>query len=533
MLILRLLRIVSALIGLALVATRERWRSAPRSSRLPRRLRNSLERLGPTFVKLGQALSLRRDLLSEDYILALRGLQDHVAPFPGDQAVREIEAALGKDIGKLFKKFEREPFAAASIAQVHRARLRNGKRVIVKVRRPGVRARVDGDMRALILAMRLLLVLAPGLKRHRPIRIIEEMWANLRKETDFRLEAGNIKKFVEAFKDWKTVNVPDVIDDLYAEAVVVQEMSSGCDIGDAAIRDDGPRIAQVFIDAYLHQFFVVGLFHGDPHPGNLFVMKDGRLCFHDFGLVGFLDRATRRSLAMFVQAFVRQDAGWVLDTATDLGLLGGELDRSEFVRGIEEILADYAARPLKEWSLAEAFVRVARLGEGRNLSIPHNLLVLMRAMFLIENALRTLDPRLNVLDALIARGEQTLNAVLGEGPTSAAAARLKTEAAVTVQDLPAVAAAWLHKTLREGGRPTLALRHEGLDNLESHLDRSGNRVALALVTLGLYIAASLLMQHSLGPRFFGEMPLLAALGYALALWFTFRLARGISRSGRL
>lgn len=533
MLVVRLLRITGALLALALVALRERWRGAPRPSRLPRRLRVSLERLGPTFVKLGQALSLRRDLLSEEYIAALRGLQDHVAPFPGDQAVDEIEAALGKKISKVFSKFEREPFAAASIAQVHRAKLRDGRRVIVKVRRPGVRARIDRDMRALTLAMRLMLVVAPGLRRHRPIRIIAEIWTNLRKETDFRQEANNIKKFVEAFKGWESVNVPNVVGDLYTEAVVVQEMSGGRSIDDPRIKEDGPRLAQVFIDAYLHQFFVVGLFHGDPHPGNLFVMKDGRLCFHDLGLVGFLDRATRRNLAMFVQAFVGQNAAWVLDTAVDLGILGGEMSRDEFVRGIEEILADYAARPLKEWSIAEAFARVARLGEGRNLSIPHNLLVLMRAMFLIESALRTLDPGLNVLDALIARGGETLNAVLREGPTSAATARLKSEAAVTVQDLPAVAAAWLHKTLRDGGRPTLALRHEGLDSLESHLDRSGNRVALALVTLGLYIAASLLMQHSLGPRLFGEMPLFAALGYALALWFTFRLARGISRSGRL
>lgn len=183
--------------------------------------------------------------------------------------------------------------------------------------------------------------------------------------------------------------------------------------------------------------------------------------------------------------------------------------------------------------MAEALVRVSRLGKGENFSIPHNLLVLMRAMFLVESALRTLDPDMNILDTLIARGKQTLETVIREGQETAATERLKDEAALMMQDLPLMLASWLHKLSRGEGMPRFSLRHEGLEGLESHLDRSGNRLSIALVTLGLYIAGSLLMQHSIGPRLFGELPLLAAIAYALALWFTFRLANGIRRSGRL
>jgi len=222
-----------------------------------------------------------------------------------------------------------------------------------------------------------------------------------------------------------------------------------------------------------------------------------------------------------------------LDTAVDVGVLGGEMERADFVRAIEEILADFAALPIREWSLAEAFLRIMRLGNRTSFRVPHNLLVLMRATFLIENALRTLDPEMNVLDTLVARGTKLVEEMVHEGLAPAAGLRLRTEAAVTAQDLPTLLASWLHEATREGGHPAFTLKHEGLKSLEEHLDRSGNRVALALVTLGLYIAASLLMQHSLGPRLFGEMPVLAALGYGLALWFTFRLARGIGRSGRL
>lgn len=533
MFLIQLFRIVWALVGLAGVLLRERMGASRHPSRMPRRLRDTLEWLGPTFIKVGQALSLRRDLLSEEYVIALRELQDHAAAFPAKTAVHEIEAALGRKLNELFAEFDRKPLAAASIAQVHRAKLHDGRPVIVKVRRPGIRYRIDRDMRALAVAIRLLLVLLPCLERYRPLRLVEEVWANLRKETDFRREAANIKRFGKAFEGWDSINVPGVADELYAESVLVQDMSSGRGIGDPEVKADGPRLAQVLIDAYLHQFFVVGMFHGDPHPGNLFVMSDGRLCFHDLGLVGFLDRATRRNLALFVQAFVRQNAAWVLDTAIDLGILQGRLDREEFIRGIEEILADYSTQPIKEWSMAEALVRVSRLGEGENVAIPQNLLVLMRATFLIESALRTLDPELNILDTLIARGRQTLESVIREEQDAAGVERLKDEAALVLQDLPEMLGAWLHKLSRGEGLPRLSLRLEGLEGLESHLDRSGNRLALALVTLGLYIAASLLMQHSIGPRLFGEMPVLAAIGYALALWFTFRLANGIRRSGRL
>lgn len=533
MLLGRLFRIGWAVAGLLLLAMWERLRGSGVESQLPRRLRQTFEELGGAFIKLGQALSLRRDLLSDAYLVALRDLQDRVAPFAGEEAKGEIERVFGRPIDEIFPGFDPVPVAAASIAQVHRARTPDGRSIVIKVRRPGISAQIDRDMRGLSAVVRITLSLAPGLARYQPLRLVEEIWTNLRRETNFRHEAQNIRRFVEAFRGWRTINIPDVVDDLYSESILVQEMSHGRGIDDPSVKPDGPRLAQVFVDAYLHQFFVVGLFHGDPHPGNLFIMDDGRICFHDFGLVGFLDRDTRRNLAMFLQAFVRQDAGWILDTAIDLGILGGDLDRAEFRRGIEEILSDFSALPLKDWSLADALQRVMRLGSGMNFAIPRNLLVLMRAMFLAENAIRTLDPDFVILDSLVARGQKALKSVVRKRPAAGHATRLKNEAATTLQDLPELLGAWLHKTVRSGGGITITLRHEGLESLEQHLDRGGNRIALALVTLGLYIAGSLLMLHSIGPRIFGNVPVLAAGGYGLALWFTLRLARGIRRSGRL
>jgi len=493
------------------------------------RLRCTLERLGTAFVKLGQGLSLHRDLLPEEYIHELQSLQDRVAPFANDVAAHEVESALGQPIGELFAEFEPHPLAAASIAQVHKARMRDGRQVVVKIRRPHIKAEIDRDMRLLRGVMRVLLTLSPWLRRYEPLTIIDEIWTNLRKETDFRKEAQQIKRFVEAFQGSTTVHVPALIDGLYSESVLVQELGSGRRVDDPSIGEEGARLAQAFVAAYLQQIFVMGVFHGDPHPGNLFVMENGKLCFHDFGIVGVLDPRMRRHLAAFLLAFVHQDGEWLLDAAVELGLLAGELERDEFRQGLQEIIEECAGMPLKNWSLAEVFLRVARLGQGRHVRLPHNLLVLMRAMALMENAVRSLDPEFNLLAGLLAKAEAVLKSTAGAGAETGWN-RLRFEMASGAQELPAELGALIHR-LRANGLE-LRLQHHGVEELEGHIDRASNRMALALVTLGLYIAASLLMLNSIGPRL-GEIPLLAAAGYALALWFTLRLARGISHSGRL
>ena len=529
----RLLRIALEALRFALGSgvARLPW-SRPRLE-APQRLCLSFARLGTTFIKFGQALSLRRDMIPEEYVAALQSLQDHVAPFPAEEAMREIERGLGRPIKEIFARIDIQPLAAASIAQVHTARLADGGEVIVKVRRAGIARQIDHDMRALSWLVRGVTALIPRLQHYQPTRIIDEIWSNLRTEIDFRREARNIRHFVQAFADWPTVHIPNVVGDLVCETVIVQEMSHGKRIDDPAIASDGPHLAQNFVSAYLHQIFVLGVFHGDPHPGNLFITPEGRICFHDFGLVGVLDRGTRRKLAAFASAFLRQDADWLLDAAIDLGVLGGEMDRSAFRRGLAAIIGDYAMLPVQEWSLAEAFLRVTRLGQAQNVFVPYDLIVLMRTMFLAEHVVRVLDPKFELLPSLQKNGAEALKEALEQSDWKSTLDRLKLDAVTAVHDLPAVLGSWTRRLSREGEGLGFSVRVQGLDGLEQHLDRSNNRVALALVTLGLYIAGSLLMQHSIGPRLYDDVPILAALAYGLALWFTLRLIRAITRSGRL
>ena len=502
-----------------------------RSRRTPaQEFSRTLQRLGTPFVKLGQGLSMHRELLPDDYVVALIGLQDHVVPFPGELAVEEVERALGGKVAELFSEFSVMPMAAASVAQVHIARLHDGTQVIVKVRRPGIKHQVEQDLFILGLLVRALLLVAPSLRRFDPLGLVHGVLGNLRKEMDFRQEARNVRRFCELFGESQTIYVPPVIDGLVAETVLVQVMSHGMRVDDPRLGEQGPVLAGNFVDAYLHQFFVVGVFHADPHPGNLLVMEDGRLCFHDFGLIGFLDRETRQNLAALMQAFVHQDADWLLDSYLDLGVLSGDIDRGEFRRGLEELIQDYARLPLNEWSFAEALLRISRMGRGQNIRVPANLLVLMRTAFLMESTVRLLDPDFNLMDGLLGRAAAAFKDGRGSGMGKFATERLKYEALIAVQGIPQALGKLLHRT-RAGGLG-LRLQHQGLEDLEKHIDRSSNRMALSLVTLGLWIASSLLMQHSIGPQIWG-MPVLALAGYALALSFTLRLVRAISRSGRL
>jgi len=494
------------------------------------RLCKVLEKLGTTFVKLGQGLSLRQDILPDDYVEALQSLQDHVQTFDSGIARREIEQALGDSIENLFIEFDDTPLAAASIAQVHKAILPDGRKVIIKVRRPGLRNQVIQDIRLLKLVLRVVLALAPQLQKYSLPEIVRENALTLMKEIDFRQEMRNTHRFREAFKDSSTIHIPAAIPELCTESVMVQEMSGGRLVTDPSVQKDGPQLAINFADAYLHQFFVIGYIHADPHPGNLFIMDNGKICFHDFGMVGLIDIVTRRKLAGFFLALINQDSEWLLDSYLDLGLLGKDVDRQQVQRGMNELIQEYASVSLQEWSLATAMLSAARMGWGLNLRMPYYLLLVMRALLIMESTLRSLDPHFNMANYWQSKGATLMTTALKESAGGSSSARLKYEASVFAQELPGALAKLLRRS--RSGKFEIPLHHHGLQDFENHVDRSSNRIALALVALGLYIASSLLAQSELQPVIAG-IPLVAWGGYTLALWVTFRLLRGISRSGQV
>lgn len=499
---------------------------------LPDRLRVTIEELGTTFVKLGQGLSLRRDVMPDGYREALEQLHNQVPPFESSIAVSTIEEAFGQPVTTLFALFEPVPFAAASVAQVHRARLHDGTDVIVKVRRPGIVAQVKSDLRLLRLLVRVLQPIWPPLRRQRPMELIEELGTQLLAEIDMEHEARNMRRLLPAITSVPGATMPRLVEPYATPSVLVQELSLGTPIASAFGSERGRVVARQLLDAYLHQFFIDGVFHGDPHPGNLFSMEDGRLCFHDFGTVGYLDPASRLAFARMLDAISYGEAEDALDAALLLGFLMPPVNRREYTRNINEILDDLTGVPMSQWSLAETIWRIAKLGHGERFRLPRHLLVLMRTLFLAENTIRALDPDFDLLTELGQRRETLAQAFArhsGSGGRRPLAQRL----ARTANALPTIVADLLRQAQSEDGRPSLSMHHRGLEELELHLGRTGNRLSLALVTLGLYIAGSLLMLHSAGPRVWGDVPVFALVAYALALLLSLRLVLAINRSGRL
>ncbi len=501
------------------------WRLSLASHPTPaKRFADLLQDLGASFVKLGQHLSLRTDLFPVDYLTELQKLQDNVKPFPVEESIAAIEAAFGKPPAQLFIRFDPEPFAAASVAQVHSARTFSGREVIVKVLRPGVAIQVDRDMQIFASIMHMLSKFSGILQRYKAEAVVREIWANLKRELDLREEARASHRFAEAFAGSETMLMPDVIGEFSSETVMVQERIFGQRLMDLPTVGKRADLAQSLIHAYMQQFFVLGFFHGDPHPGNIMVTEDGRLALHDFGVVGSLDRATRHALAAFMLAFTEQDTEWVLDSWLALGMLSKGSDRDKLRPTVAALMSEYSRRPINEWSIGEAFGRLVSATRGYNFDVPLHLLVLARTIMLIEAVVRMLDPAFSLLDSLTQRSREVMETALSADKQDTR--RLQFETAIAANEWQRLLASTLRRLREEGMR--FSIDHEGLPELSAHIVRGSSMVALALVTLGLYLAASLLMQHAMGPQLFG-LNALACFFYLVAGWFTIRLVRAIGK----
>ena len=503
------------------------WRlGLARRSSPAERFASLLENLGTSFVKLGQHLSLRGDLLPPEFLVELQKLQDRVKPFPQSEAIAAVERAFGKPTSQLFSRFDPEPLAAASVAQVHGARTFSGKEVVVKILRPGVAIQVDRDMRILAAVVGLMARFSPLLTRYGAEAVVRQVWMNLRRELDLREEARSVQRFAGEFAGSESIDVPGIVDSMVTATVMVQERTRGNRVDTIEVARQGPALAQSLIDAYVHMFFVMGFFHGDPHPGNLLVTPEGRLALHDFGVVGSLDRPTRHALASFMLAFTEQDTEWLLDSWLELGMLTKSADRVRMRPTVAALMSEYSRRPLSEWSIGEAFGQLVMASRGYNFAVPLHLLVLGRTLILIEATVRLLDPGFSLLDSLGERSREVMRTALGSEQQETR--RLQYEAAIATTEWQRLLASSLRRLREDGLR--LKVDHEGLSELSLHIMAGASRVALAVVTLGLYLAASLLMQFSSGPQIY-DVPVLAFAFYVLALWFTIRLVRAIG--GRL
>lgn len=500
------------------------------------RLRLTLEELGPTFVKFGQLLSVREDLFEEKVTAELRKLQEAVAPFPAAEARRIIEQELGGPVETLFVKFDDAPLAAASMAQVHSATLPDATGVIVKVQRPGIEQVIRSDLDILFALARLLQRYVPESRHYDPLGLVEEFSGSIVKELDFRQEGHSGERFADQFRGEPAVYVPRIFWELSAQRVLTQEFSTGhrADPDYPAEAAERRRLAQTLARLFLAQIFEYGFFHGDPHPGNVFIMHDGRLCFHDFGIVGRLSPRDQENLRLLVLAVVTRDAEAMAELYFDMGVAPAEVEREAFARDLSKSLEQYYAITAPSYSFGEILRQFIRIGQRYQIRMPREWLLVVKAFMVTEAQAAVLDPQFSMIDSIkryaprmLARRlmpEFSAMSGLVKGYRMMDALRL---IAFGLPDALARALRQLQK-----GEVVLRVRHDKLDDLERHLDRASNRLSFSLLIAAIVIASSIVMTAHLEPHYEG-LPILGLIGYGIAAVLGLWWAIAILRSGRL
>ena len=373
-----------------------RRRHEPRGQRL----REALETLGPIYVKFGQVLSTRRDLVPLDIADELARLQDRVPPFAAELAVEEIERSLGRKIDELFRSFEREAVASASIAQVHLATLHDGREVAVKVLRPGVEAAIASDLALLDTAAAQVERLWADGRRLRPREVVAEFARHLDEELDLMVEAANASQLRRNFERSALLLVPEVHWELCAQRVMVMERMHGTPISQVErLRAKGidiPALARAGVEVFFTQVFRDGFFHADMHPGNILVADDGRYIALDFGIMGTLTENDKNYLAQNFLAFFTRDYRRVAQAHLDAGWVPAETRIEAFESAIRAVCEPVFARPLKEIYFGKLLLRLFQTSRRFNVQIQPQLVMLQKTLLNIEGLGRELDPDLDL-----------------------------------------------------------------------------------------------------------------------------------------
>lgn len=500
----------------------------------PVRMRLAIEELGPTFVKLGQLLSTRPDLIPASYLKEFAKLQDNVPPFPFKELFNQISLELSRDPYEIFQELDPEPLAAASIAQVHRARLHDGQRVVIKVRRPGILETVETDIDLMMSFALLAERHIPGADLYDPVGIVKEFARTIRREMDLAREGHTIEKFAENFKNDPTLYFPKVHREATTKGVLTMEYIDGIKVNDLdALRAAGmdlKAIATRGANTFLRMVLQHGFFHGDPHPGNVLILPGNIICLLDYGMVGRLDHQLKTYLADILMAIVSRNVDDIINLLVYSGEITDQLDTRGLRRELSEFIDSYYEVPLREIEIGHMLMDLIEIITAFRIKLQPDLVLLAKSLVTVEGMGRELDPDFDMVSILRPYMETVVKDRFSAGAFTKGISEISLSYLHLVRTLPRDIKEFLGRLNRNSFK--IDLEHRGLERFIRELDKSINRLSSSLIISALIVGSSIVMQIDKGPYLFG-FPVFAFMGYTIAAFIGFWWIIAILRSGRL
>jgi len=513
------------------------WGTAGESERLepPQRFRMALEELGPTFIKLGQLLATRVDLFPPNWIAEFEKLHNEVPPVPFDQLMPDVERTLGRPTSEVFRELDTSALASASIAQVHRARLTDGTPVVLKIRRPGIRSKVEADLRLLFNIAELIESEMPEARRYQPRQIAGQFARSLERELDLAREARNVERIGKNFEGDPYIAIPRVYRQWTSEVMNVQEFIDGVPGTDqaavAAAGFDRKLLAARGSAAVLKMILVDGFFQADPHPGNVFYLPGNRLVMIDFGMVGRLSPMRRNQVIDLLSGIAQMDEEPMLEVLLDWAA-DAYVDEAKLAADVNEMLCEYEGVPLKELRLAAMLKQFAAIIREHSIVMPPDLTLMFKAMITMEGLGRQYDPDFHVVDHL----QPLLRRALAERYEPAEIVRRGRSTITDFFNVLGSVPRDVGRLVRDArrGKLRIDLDLKRLDQFGRDLHRTIDRATMGIMTASLVIGSAIVMNVPQGPTVFG-VPILTAVGFAgyvVAFLNSCWIVIGIWRAGK-
>jgi len=496
------------------------------------RVHLAFEELGPTFIKIGQFLSTRPDLVPQDFIPELEKLQSDVATIPSDLIKAVICSELGRPVEEIFASFDDEPLAAASLSQVHRATLKTGETVAVKVQRPNVAALVAVDLE-------IMRSISDSMERHleraRMVNLsglFREFSVNIRKELNFKTEANHLRRFARNFAEDPTVHIPTTYPELCTRRVLVMEYIQGINISktDELVRQgyDLKLIAKRGVDVALKSAFEHGFFHADPHPGNIFVLPGNIICLLDFGMMGVLSARDRDSLAKLVAHIADLDEKAIMRAVLDLSESKGVVREAELELALSSLVQEYATLPIRDWSLGDFLRELMGITRAHHLRFRSHLVWLLKAIATIEDVAHRLEPDFDIVSSVAPHARRLLRRRYSPLRQFREFRSTMIDLIDLAKDLPGETRAILRQ-MKEG-QIKIQFEHVGLDSMRKTIDRASNRLSIAMILSALIIGSSIIVLSKVPPMV-SDISAIGIVGYLIAGVLGLWLVISIHRSG--